>query len=65
MITFLAGIFCGAVGLLLISWYMTKDAAPKAEPHQFSAVSAGGNQPISLEDELRVLRNGETQITRH
>ena len=43
MIEFTIGVICGSVGLLLIAWYMTKDAKPRATPHVFSATSSGAD----------------------
>ena len=64
---FVLGFLCGAAVLILVALYLAaKGAKPEQAKQQsgFTAtsVSTNGNAAYSLEDELRILRNGQTQI---
>jgi hypothetical protein len=68
---FVLGFLTGVAVLMLVALYLAaKDAKPEHQAKQQSgftatSVSTNGNAAYSLEDELRILRNGQTQITRH
>jgi hypothetical protein len=62
MSEYIAGIFSGAAGLLLIAYLMTRPE-PKAEPHTFSAVSTGDDGANQFQRIFKALEHAEQ--TRH
>jgi hypothetical protein len=63
---FVLGFLTGVAVLMLVALYLeARDAKPKAEPHQFSAVSSGAYDVAAhFRQIFRELQNAE-QKTRH